>query len=66
MTEQLLRLERVAEILDKPMSYVYELTAPATRRLPVVYVGPRSPRVRLSDLSAFIESRTSGPKEEQQ
>lgn len=58
-TEQLLTLQQVAEYLSKPMSYVYELTGPKTRQLPVVYIGPRSPRVRRTDLDEFIAARTA-------
>jgi excisionase family DNA binding protein len=53
MTIQLLKAEKVAEILDVSIQRVYELTR--ERRIPFIQLGSRQYRYSESALSAWLE-----------
>ncbi len=54
--DRLLTYDELAERLGCRKDHVFALAR--DKQLPVVYIGPRQPRVRESDVEAFIAART--------
>ena len=52
---ELISVDSAAKLLHKPPKWV-------RANLPLVAMGPRSQRVRLADVEAFLERRTVWPK----
>jgi len=59
MTIQLLKADKVAEILDVSIQRVYELTR--ERRIPFIQLGARQYRYSQAALSAWLEEGGSNP-----
>ncbi len=59
VAEQLLHLDEVAEFLAVSRRSVHRLVQRGQLRC--VRVGPSSPRVRVGDLIAFVESQSTQP-----